>query len=175
MITTVLDGNRILFRTQARVPGWLAEHGYTGGGVLAVHTGAGHPIRRWPDAHFDGVMRGLSVKPGLVVFIEDPGSAETRWDGPLPHVHWRGDLTSLKIILSNCDVFLGTDSGIMHMASAAGCEVVTVFGPTEPGWFGRSGTAIRLSTKMPCHVVHALTSASTAAPYACRVLTPAPS
>ncbi len=152
VLTAAAEETQAFFRSRAPARDWLAEHGYAGGGVLAVHTGAGHPIRRWPDDHFDNVLRGLSTKPGLVVFIEDPGSARTPWNGPLPHVHWRGDLSSLKTILSSCDVFLGTDSGVMHMASAAGCEVVTVFGPTEPGWFGPFGNNHQVIREavMPC-------------------------
>ena len=130
------DETKVSFSARTPSRDWLAEHGYAGGHVLAIHAGAGHPIRRWHDSHFDQVLRGLTVKPGLVVFIEDPGNGEQRWDGPLPHVHWRGDLSSVKDLLASCDVFLGTDSGVMHMAAAAGCRVVTPFGPTEPAWFG---------------------------------------
>jgi ADP-heptose:LPS heptosyltransferase len=131
---------------------WLASQGYNNGGVLAVHTGAGHPIRRWRESHFDSVIRGLSVKPGFIVFIEDPESEKVTWSGSLPHVHWTGDISDLKMVLSACDVFLGTDSGIMHMAAAAGCEVVAAFGPTEPRWFGPAGTrhSVIIDDMMPC-------------------------
>ncbi len=40
-----------------------------------------------------------------------------------------GDLPSL---LSQCHVFLGNDSGAMHVAAAVGLPVVAVFGPTDP-------------------------------------------
>ncbi len=151
-ITATADERRPLFRPRASDPDWLKAKGYGGGGVLAVHTGAGHPIRRWPDEHFDKVIRGLTIKPGLVIFIEDPGRGEVRWDGPLPHIHWRGDLSALKTMLASCDVFLGTDSGVMHMASAAGCDVVTVFGPGEPEWFGPVGSNHQVICEdvMPC-------------------------
>ena len=151
-ITATVDENPLLFRAKAPAPDWLTDGGYKGGGVLAIHTGAGHPIRRWPDDHFDQVLRRLSIKPGFVVFIEDPEGTGTRWDGPLPHLHWRGTLSTLKTMLADCDVFLGTDSGIMHMAYAAGCEVVTIFGPGEPRWFGPLGSSHQVVYKdvMPC-------------------------
>jgi heptosyltransferase-2 len=40
-----------------------------------------------------------------------------------------GDLPAL---LSQCHVFLGNDSGAMHVAAAVGLPVVAIFGPTDP-------------------------------------------
>jgi heptosyltransferase-2 len=38
----------------------------------------------------------------------------------------------LPALLSQCDLFLGNDSGAMHVASAVGLPVVAVFGSTDP-------------------------------------------
>jgi len=35
-------------------------------------------------------------------------------------------------LLSQCHLFLGNDSGAMHVAAAVGLPVVAVFGPTDP-------------------------------------------
>lgn len=40
-----------------------------------------------------------------------------------------GDLPGL---LSQCNLFLGNDSGAMHVAAAVGLPVVAIFGPTDP-------------------------------------------
>ena len=40
-----------------------------------------------------------------------------------------GDLPAL---LSQCQLFLGNDSGAMHVAAAVGLPVVAIFGPTDP-------------------------------------------
>jgi len=40
-----------------------------------------------------------------------------------------GDLPGL---LAACDLFVGNDSGVMHVAGAVGLPVVAVFGPTDP-------------------------------------------
>jgi ADP-heptose:LPS heptosyltransferase len=55
-------------------------------------------------------------------------------------------------VLAACDVFLGTDSGVMHMAAAAGCQVVAIFGPGEPRWFGPAGEghSLIIERVMPC-------------------------
>lgn len=41
-------------------------------------------------------------------------------------------IAELPALLSRCDIFLGNDSGAMHVAAAAGIPLVAVFGPTDP-------------------------------------------
>jgi heptosyltransferase II len=40
-------------------------------------------------------------------------------------------IAELPAMLSRCTVFLGNDSGAMHVAAAVGLPVVAVFGPTD--------------------------------------------
>lgn len=42
------------------------------------------------------------------------------------------EIADLPALLSRCNVFLGNDSGAMHVAAAVGLPVVAVFGPTDP-------------------------------------------
>jgi heptosyltransferase II len=41
-------------------------------------------------------------------------------------------VAELPALLSQCHLFIGNDSGAMHVAAAAGLPVVAVFGPTDP-------------------------------------------
>src|SRR5262249_11854557 len=41
-------------------------------------------------------------------------------------------VANLPALLSRCDLFIGNDSGAMHVAAAVGLPVVAVFGPTDP-------------------------------------------
>jgi heptosyltransferase-2 len=41
-------------------------------------------------------------------------------------------IAELPALLSRCQIFLGNDSGAMHVAAAVGLPVVAVFGPTDP-------------------------------------------
>jgi heptosyltransferase-2 len=41
-------------------------------------------------------------------------------------------IAELPALLSRCSVFLGNDSGAMHVAAAVGLPVVAIFGPTDP-------------------------------------------
>jgi len=41
-------------------------------------------------------------------------------------------IAELPALLSQCHLFLGNDSGAMHVAAAVGLPVIAVFGPTDP-------------------------------------------
>lgn len=41
-------------------------------------------------------------------------------------------IAELPALLSRCQLFIGNDSGAMHVASAVGLAVVAIFGPTDP-------------------------------------------
>ena len=41
-------------------------------------------------------------------------------------------IADLPALLSQCQLFLGNDSGAMHVAAAVGLPVVAIFGPTDP-------------------------------------------
>lgn len=42
-------------------------------------------------------------------------------------------IADLPALLSQCHLFLGNDSGAMHVAAAVGLPVIAIFGPTDPG------------------------------------------
>ena len=44
--------------------------------------------------------------------------------------------------LAGARVFLGNDSGITHLATAAGCPTVAVFGATDPRVWAPRGTHV---------------------------------
>lgn len=44
------------------------------------------------------------------------------------------DIVEVACIISNLNLFVTNDSGLMHLASACGIPVVGIFGPTNPAW-----------------------------------------
>src|SRR5207249_9521846 len=43
---------------------------------------------------------------------------------------------ALGAVIQSCNLFLGHDTGAMHLATAVRTPVVAVFGPSDPGRFG---------------------------------------
>jgi lipopolysaccharide heptosyltransferase I len=66
------------------------------------------------------------------------------------------DLKQLYALLKRCTIYLGNDSGPMHMAAAADIGVLGIFGPTNPARVGpwaarkREVTAEPFCEKWPC-------------------------
>jgi len=64
----------------------------------------------------------------------------------------------LPALFSQCQLFLGNDSGAMHIAAAVGLPVVAIFGPTDP--FGTAPVTPRVSVVQekpycsPCFLRH---------------------
>jgi heptosyltransferase-2 len=42
-------------------------------------------------------------------------------------------MRDLAAFFSSCSIFIGNDSGAMHVAAAAGLPVIGIFGSTDPG------------------------------------------
>jgi ADP-heptose:LPS heptosyltransferase len=52
----------------------------------------------------------------------------------------------LSALLSLCDLYIGSDSGVSHLAAAVGIPAICVFGPTDPDvWApqGKNAVAVR--------------------------------
>ena len=50
-------------------------------------------------------------------------------------------LTQLASILQTCNVFIGNDSGPMHLAAAVGTPTIGLYGPGDPTRFAPIGVA----------------------------------
>jgi ADP-heptose:LPS heptosyltransferase len=64
----------------------------------------------------------------------------------------RTTLGQLAAILQKADLFIGNDSGPMHLAAACGTKVIGLFGPTSPQRFGPYGSgcvALRMEDNCP--------------------------
>lgn len=51
----------------------------------------------------------------------------------------RTDLKRVVAILKSCQVFVGNDSGLMHLAAALGVPTVGIFGSSNPDWTSPQG------------------------------------
>jgi len=127
--------------------------------TLALLPGAGHATKRWPAKRFGDLARlWAKASGGLSVVVSGPGE-EALADEVVAHSSGRArrferlDLLETLAELSRCHAAVGGDTGLLHLAGAAGANLVGLFGPTgvDMGYWPweASGTALR--PDMPCH------------------------
>ncbi|MBA3944726.1 MAG: glycosyltransferase family 9 protein [Herpetosiphonaceae bacterium] len=113
---------------------------------VALHPGSGTfaPARRWPVARWAALADRLLADSIAVVLVGGPEEAELRrtflslLHQPQALRDWGGRTTFAELggLLRQCDLFLGNDSGILHLAAAVGTPVVAPYGPTDPHAWG---------------------------------------
>jgi ADP-heptose:LPS heptosyltransferase len=106
---------------------------------IAIHLGSGSESKNWPMAHWSQLIRDLKNKRPDTQLVCITGEAEEArgtvdWAKMPPTIErWHSlPLVELASRLGSCDLFLGHDSGISHLASACGVRCLLLFGPTDP-------------------------------------------
>jgi hypothetical protein len=127
---------------------WAARPGYR----VAVAPGAGSPTKCWPAEHFAEAC-GLLLESHRVHLMLLLGPAEMERPevreafARLPcSVSECWSVPDLASTLAACDLYIGNDSGLSHLAAWAGTEVLALFGPTDPGLWAPLGRTTTLST-----------------------------
>ena len=101
--------------------------------VVALGIGAGSQRRVWPLPRFAEVAGVLRARHGARFVLL--GSAEDRVLGETFERHTGFDVVNLvgrttlreaAAILQRCDLYVGNDTGVMHLAAAAGLPVVEI-------------------------------------------------
>jgi hypothetical protein len=127
------------------------------GPFLAVAPGSGQGLKNWPLAHYYEVTRALAWQHGLrVIWLTGPaeehilpylrGLAAAQDHLLLAHL----PLTAVAATLARCQLYLGGDSGLTHLAAAVGVPgVLALFGPSDPRVWAPRGESIRVLTA-PC-------------------------
>lgn len=70
---------------------------------------------------------------------------------PVVDLTGRFGLRALAALLMRADLFVGIDSGVMHLASALDAPVVALFGPTDPVLVGpQNKRSVVVRHDMPC-------------------------
>jgi len=115
--------------------------------IIAIHPGSGSREKNWPLQNwielFSREHWQVENRPSLIVISGEADKAQTAqleriWKDrniglaknlPLPH---------LAAVLEH-SIFVGHDSGISHLAAAAGANCILLFGPTDPNvWAPRN-------------------------------------
>jgi ADP-heptose:LPS heptosyltransferase len=131
------------FRLDRAVRARMAEALGAGPAPVAIHPGtsAGTPHKRWSADGYAAVARLLRdavATPSIVLFGPDPREralAEAivaQADGAARLAPVTASLGELAALLALCGLYLGGDTGPMHVASLVGTPVVQILGPTDP-------------------------------------------
>lgn len=123
-----------------------------------INAGAGWGAKRWPAERYgqvslalaeDGIRSILNYGPGEESLAEAALAA-----GRGTAFAWRCSLSELIALTRRAALFIGGDTGPLHLAAALGIPVVAIFGPTDPARNGPYGTkriVLRSSTSLTTH------------------------
>ncbi len=107
---------------------------------IAIGAGASYGSAKcWPPDRFAEVLNRLQsqIDADAILFgtaAEASVSAAIASWMRRPPINLTGmtAIADLPTLLSQCHLFIGNDSGAMHVAAAVGLPVVGIFGPTDP-------------------------------------------
>ena len=96
----------------------------------------------WPPQHFAELSDRLQDELGARVLVSaGPGERgivtdlAARVRQPFADLSAHGlSLGGIKALYADCDLVVTGDTGPRHVAAALGTPLVTLFGPTDPGW-----------------------------------------
>ena len=142
---------------EARIHMRLSEQGITDFAIL--NPGAGWGAKRWPAERY-GQVAGRLASEGVRSIVNcGPGEeslareAEAASGGAATAM--KCSITELIALTRRARLFVGGDTGPMHLAAALGVPVVAIFGPTDParnGPYGTRSIVLRNSASPTSHV-----------------------
>jgi lipopolysaccharide heptosyltransferase II len=107
---------------------------------IAIAAGASYGSAKcWPPSRFAELANRLQSETDADVILFGTaaeaavtGAISKEMRGPCIDLTEKTIIADLPALLSHCHLFVGNDSGAMHVAAAVGLPVVAVFGPTDP-------------------------------------------
>jgi lipopolysaccharide heptosyltransferase II len=140
--------------------------------LVVVHVSAGNPFRRWPRESFEALVMALARRdPSRRIILtsgpSDASAAKAVADGARAALGPLGgavpdigefDLAELRALVGRAAVYIGGDSGPLHIAGTTTTPIVALLGPTlaersmpwrDPRWFAEAVDAGPLECR-PC-------------------------
>jgi len=116
------------------------------GNFVVIHPGSGENFkyRRWPVYKYIALSKKIFANLGMQIIWIGKGCEEQKIiDIIQKHTHRRGinlcnklTLEELFYLFTKAKLFIGNDSGPLHLASLAGTKIVGIFGPNTPFLYG---------------------------------------
>ena len=143
---------------------FLTEAGITSERLLiGIHPGGNWVYKLWDAANYARVANALVKKrDAAILLFAGPNERDLQaqvanmMDIP-PILVQTEELRHLAALISVCDVYIGNDTGPMHIAAAVDTPVVALFGSTNPirsGPYGEKHTVIESRINLGCNPCH---------------------
>jgi heptosyltransferase I len=151
-------------QVEAEIDQRLAENGV--GNFSILNPGAGWGAKRWPAERYGAVARGLSDLGIRSILNYGPGeeelvrAAEGASGGTATAMSCT--ITELIALTRRAKLFIGGDTGPLHLAAALRVPVVAIFGPTDParnGPYGMRSVVLRSAESVTSHARRAAADA----------------
>jgi len=142
----------------ARIESLFRQNDWGERRIIVLHIGAGNRFRDWGLDNLRCLISKLRNVPETVTILiggpEDSVRAQALLPAPETSVFscvGRLNLREVREIISRAAVFLGPDSGPMHIAATTDTPIVAYFGPTLPAHFAPwRAEAMRLEKPFAC-------------------------
>ncbi len=128
----------------ATVEGWWREFGLDDGRPIVVLNPGGRfgASKIYPAERFAAAAHALQSRHGAHIIVTGGPQDQPMVDAvaahmtrpPLTLLPPRQDLRRLKSVIARANLLITNDTGPRHFAIALDTPVVTIFGPTHPGW-----------------------------------------
>ena len=107
---------------------------------IAIGAGASYGSAKcWPPERFAEFVNRFRRRTDAEVILFGTAAEQPVSDAIAARINGRSislvgktSTADLPALLSRCQLFVGNDSGAMHVAAAVGLPVVAIFGPTDP-------------------------------------------
>ncbi|MCT6819011.1 MAG: glycosyltransferase family 9 protein [Bombella apis] len=113
---------------------------------LALAPTAGTETKLWPASSFAALADRLGAEGMRPVLFYGPGEREARLAAParaaMPEaldLGGRYSLAQVAALLARCCLFVGSDSGLMHLSAALDVPTLGLFGPSRAAEYAPSG------------------------------------
>ena len=151
-------------KEQTAAYSFLTEAGGTSERLLiGIHPGGNWEYKLWDAKNYAHVASALAKKlDATILLFAAPNELKLQaevaemMDVP-PILVKTGDLRQLTALISLCDVYIGNDTGPMHIAAAVDTPVVALFGSTNhhrSGPYGDKHTVVQSGIDLGCNPCH---------------------